>query len=189
MYRSTRRELLGALLAASPALAIPPVPRPAGDFVFHLPDGTTKSLAHYHGDVVCLMFVYTTCPHCQHASQVMTKLFAEYASRGFQPLAVAFNPDAAKLVPDFVRTYGVGFPVGAEPQAVALQYLGISLMERYVVPQILWIDRKGQIRSQTPSMGDENMLEETYWRTELETLLKEPAKSAHATAHRKSSVK
>ncbi len=189
MLRSTRRELLTTLLAASPALAIPAVPRPAGDFTFHLPDGTTKSLSHYRGQVVCLMFVYTTCPHCQHASQVMTQLFNQYGPRGFQPLAVAFNPDAATLVPDFVRTYGIGFPVGAEPQGVALQYLGISLMERYVVPQILWIDRKGEIRSQTPSMGDERLLEESYWRSELETLLKEPATKNARPSHRTSARK
>jgi peroxiredoxin len=186
MLLSTRRQLLTTLIAASPALAIPAVPRPAGNFTFHLPDGSTKSLSQYRGKVVCLMFVYTTCPHCQHASQVMTQLFNEYASRGFQPLAVAFNPDADTLVPDFVRTYGIGFPVGAEPQAVALQYLGISLMERYVVPQILWIDRNGEIRSQTPPMGDEKLLEESYWRSELESLLKEPARKNARSPHRTS---
>jgi peroxiredoxin len=186
MLLSTRRQLLTTLIAASPALAIPAVPRPAGNFTFHLPDGSTKSLSQYRGKVVCLMFVYTTCPHCQHASQVMTQLFNEYASRGFQPLAVAFNPDAATLVPDFVRTYGIGFPVGAEPQAVALQYLGISLIKRYVVPQILWIDRNGEIRSQTPPMGDEKLLEESYWRSELESLLKEPARKNARSPHRTS---
>jgi hypothetical protein len=44
-----------------------------------------------------------------------------------------------------------------------------------VVPQIVWIDRKGVIRSQTPSLGDSKLLTEDYWREMIETLLKEPA--------------
>ncbi len=190
MLRSPARAALAVLVSLAPAFAIPPVPRPAGEFIIHLPDGTTKALSHYRGQVVCLMFVYTTCPHCQRASEVMTKLYGEFGSRGFQPLAVAFNPDSDKLVPDFVRNFGIPFPVGAADPNTVLKYAGISMMERYVVPQILWIDRKGQIRSQTPSLGDEQMLEESYWRSELETLLKEPAgKATRPSVHRTSALK
>jgi hypothetical protein len=51
-------------------------------------------------------------------------------------------------------------------------------MERYVVPQIVWIDRKGIIRSQTsPLTGDEQLRTEPYWRSMIETLLKEPVET------------
>ncbi len=185
MLRKATLAAAAALLTIAPALAIPPVPRPAGEFVIPMPDGTQKLLSSFRGKVVCLAFVYTTCPHCQHASQVLTKLYQEYGSRGFQPVAVAFNPMAKMLVPEFVSTYHVGFPVGAADQDPVLSFLGISMMERYVVPQLLWIDKKGQIRSQTPSMGDEKMLGEDYWRQMIESLLKEPAGAGatHHTAH------
>lgn len=188
--RSVSLLSAAALLCAAPAFAIPPVPRPAPEFAVQLPDGSQTLLSSLRGKVVCLMFIHTTCPHCQHATQVMTKLYAEYGPKGFQPVAVAFNTMAKMLVPDFDRNFQISFPVGyAEPDTV-MSYLGISMMERSVVPQILWIDRKGVIRSQTPPMGDEKLLSETYWREEIETLLKEPAGATRArhTSHHASAA-
>ncbi len=182
MTRRLCLSLAALVAAAAPALAIPPVPRPSGEFVINLPDGTQKLLSNYRGKVVCLAFISTTCPHCQHASQVLTKLYQEYGSQGFQPLAVAFNPMAKMLVPGFVKDLGIGFPVGAAESDVVFNYLGISPLERSVVPQLLWIDRNGQIRSQTPSMGDDKMLGEPYWREMITTLLKERA-SSKSTHH------
>ncbi len=180
--------LAALLLAAVPALAIPPVPRSSGEFVIPMPDGTQRLLTSFRGKVVCLAFISTTCPHCQHATQVLTKLYQEYGAQGFQPLAVAFNPMAKMLVPGFVKDFGIGFPVGAEDSDAVFQYLGISPLERSVVPQLLWIDRNGQIRSQTPAMGDEKMLGEPYWREMITTLLKEhvSSKTTHhkATTHK-----
>ena len=66
-----------------------------------------------------------------------------------------------------------------------MAYLNFNVMERYTVPQIVWIDRKGNIRSQTPAMGDDPKLyTEGYWRNMIETLLKEPATAPvhHTTA-------
>jgi peroxiredoxin len=171
--------------------AVPPVPRHAPEFVIHFPDGSQSLLSSYHGKAVALLFVYTTCVHCQHTSQVFTKLYAEYGARGFQPLDVAFNEMANLFVKDFVKEFGITYPVGFSPRDPVMDYLGIPVIERYVVPQIVWIDRKGNIRSQTPPMGDEKLLKESYWREMIETLLKEPAESAkkpavhHATSAKK----
>lgn len=179
MYKRASLIAAMALAAIVPAFAISPVPRPAGEYVIPLPDGTQKLLSSYRGKVVCLEFVFTTCPHCQHASQVMSKLYTEFGARGFQPLAVAFNDMAKMLVPDFVKDFSVNYPVGYTERDQVLNYLGISVLERFVVPQLVWIDRKGQIRAQTPALGDEKMLGEPYWREMLETLLKEPAAAVH----------
>jgi peroxiredoxin len=168
----------------------PPVLRHSPEFVIRLPDGSQQLLSNYRGKVVALLFVHTTCPHCQHASEVFSKLYAEYASKGFEPLAVAFNPMANLYVTDFVKQHGVTFPVGFSPPEDVLNYLNIPVVARYVVPQIVWIDRKGNIRSQTPPMGDEKLLGEPNWRSLIETLVKEPAEPAHHTsAHRPTSAK
>jgi thiol-disulfide isomerase/thioredoxin len=135
-------------------------------------------LSSLRGKVVALLFVHTTCPHCQRTSQVFTKLYQEYKPRGFEVVDVAFNTMANIYVRDFVRDYAVGYPVGFGAPEDVLNYLGFSVMERYVVPQIVWIDRQGNIRSQTPAMGDEKLLQESYWRSMIETLLKEPAEPA-----------
>lgn len=153
----------------------PPVLRHSPEFVVKFPDGNQMLLSSLRGKVVGLLFVHTTCPHCQRTSQVFTKLQGEYGARGFAAVDVAFNTMANLYVKDFVKDWGIGYPVGfASPEDV-LNYLGFSVMERYVVPQIVWIDRQGNIRSETPPMGDEKMLQESYWRNMIETLLKEPA--------------
>jgi thiol-disulfide isomerase/thioredoxin len=156
----------------------PPVLRPSPDFVVKFTDGNQMPLKSLRGKVVGLLFVHTTCPHCQRTSQVFTKLVQEYKPRGFEAVDVAFNTMANVYVNDFVRDYKIGYPVGFAAPDDVLSYLGFSVMERYVVPQIVWIDRQGNIRSQTPPMGDEKLLQESYWRNMIETLLKEPAEPA-----------
>jgi thiol-disulfide isomerase/thioredoxin len=156
----------------------PPVLRHSPEFVVKFPDGNQMLLSSLRGKVVALLFVHTTCPHCQRTSQVFTKLVQEYKARGFEAVDVAFNTMANIYVKDFVKDYQIGYPVGYAAPDDVLNYLGFSVMERYVVPQIVWIDRQGNIRSQTPPMGDEKLLQESYWRNMIETLIKEPVEPA-----------
>jgi thiol-disulfide isomerase/thioredoxin len=175
-------RFLAAAVLLSAALTLqaqaPPVLRHSPEFVVKFPDGNQTLLSSLKGKVVGLLFVHTTCPHCQRTSQVFTKLYQEYKPRGFEAVDVAFNPMANIYVRDFVKDYQIGYPVGFAAPDDVLNYLGFSVMERYVVPQIVWIDRQGNIRSQTPPMGDEKLLQESYWRNMIETLLKEPAEPA-----------
>ena len=171
-------RLIATVAVLSSALFLraemPPVLRPAPEFVIQYNDGHQALLSSFRGKVVALEFLYTTCPHCQHSSQVFSKLNGEFASKGFQPLGVAFNEMPQMLVPDFIKQNNVNFPVGFSPRDAVLTFLGIPVIERFVVPQIVWIDRKGMIRSQTPALGDEKQLQEGYWREMIETLTKEP---------------
>ena len=84
--RSVTLAAAAALFAISPAFAIPPVPRPAPEFAIQLPDGSQTLLSSLRGKVVCLMFVHTTCPHCQHATQEISKLHSQYGPQGFQEM-------------------------------------------------------------------------------------------------------
>jgi peroxiredoxin len=188
------RLIRGAALMLAAALALtaqaPPVVRPSPEFKIRFVDGTQVSLSSFRGKVVALLFVHTTCPHCQHASEVFNRLYTEYGSRGFQPIDVAFNAMANLYVHDFIRDHNLTYPVGFGTPEDVLNYMGFSLMERYVVPQIVWIDRKGNIRSQTPPMGDDKLLNEAYWRSMIDTLTKETSSEpAHTSVHRTSSAK
>ncbi len=100
----------------------------------------------------------------------------------------AFNTMANLYVADFVKNFGIGYPVGYSTPEEVMSYLGRNIMERYTVPQIIWIDRRGNIRSETPSAGDDpQYYTEGYWRNMIETLLKEPAASTtHHTRLRQS---
>ncbi len=137
------------LLAADTAL-----PRKAPELAFNVPGQGQKLLSQYRGKVVALEFIFTTCPHCQAASRVMTKFQQEFGSRGFQALDVAINDNADLAVDNFVKDYQVGFPVGWTTRDQMLSFMGFSMAERFVVPQLVLIDRKGVIHYQTPPLGD-----------------------------------
>jgi thiol-disulfide isomerase/thioredoxin len=165
--------------AEAPKTEAPPVLRKSPEFVIKFNDGHQMLLSSLKGKVVALLMVHTTCPHCQHTSQVFTQLYNEYGPRGFQPVDAAFNTMANIYVPDFIKNFGIGYPVGFSSPEEVLAYLGFNIMERYSVPQIVWIDKKGNIRSQTrPTEDDPKYYSEDYWRSMIETLLKEPATTA-----------
>jgi thiol-disulfide isomerase/thioredoxin len=163
----------------------PPVLRKSPEFVVKFNDGHQMLLSSLKGKVIALLMVHTTCPHCQHTSQVFTQLNNEYGPRGFQAVDAAFNTMANLYVPDFIKNFNIGYPVGYSTPEEVMAYLGFNVMERYTVPQIVWIDKKFNIRSQTPAAGDDpKYYTEGYWRNMIETLLKEPAGAArtHHTA-------
>jgi len=180
-------RILAALLALSAAAmagSAPPVIRPTPEFTVHEPSGKQIPLSSLRGKVVVLTFMFTTCPHCQAEAHMLTGLEREMGPRGLQVLGVAFNDNASVLVPGFVQEYQVGFPVGASDRGSVLNYLGVSEMTRWVVPQVVVIDKKGNIRAQSPSMGDPNLQAETYMRDLIESLLKEPGGAVKRTGRR-----
>jgi thiol-disulfide isomerase/thioredoxin len=170
--------------AEAPKTEAPPVLRKSPEFVIKFVDGHQMLLSSLKGKVVALLMVHTTCPHCQHTSQVFSQLYSEYGPRGFQPVDAAFNTMANMLVPDFIKQNNVNYPVGFSSPEEVMAYLEYPITARYSVPQIVWIDRKGNIRSQTAVNDydpkyDPNTYSEGYWRNMIETLLKEPATPVH----------
>src|ERR1700730_9129228 len=153
---------VSALLVSAIALqAAAPVPRPTKEFTIILPSGKQTLLSSYRGKVVTEAYMFTTCPHCQALSKVITKLQNELGPRGFQALGVAFNDEVntpnkasnAQVTADFVSQFQVGFPVGYAPRESVLSYLGISDIESWSVPQVAIVDRKGVIRAQSAARG------------------------------------
>jgi len=142
-------------------------------------------LSQHRGKVVLLMFFMTTCPHCQTTSQLIERLSREYGPRGFQPLAVAFNANADTLVPEFVRTYGLTFPVGYDQRDPVYAYLGRQATQRTFVPILTFIDRKGVIRNQY--FGDDAFFQnqEANIRALVEQLLREPGAAPRARPRKK----
>jgi peroxiredoxin len=178
--------LLAALATSLTGLfvyaATPVVPRKAPEFVFKLADGSQKLLSQYRGKTVVLGFFYTTCPHCQHTAQVLSKVQSEYADRGVQVLSATFDDGAAARTPEFIQKFAQNYPVGVSPSASVLEFVQHPLMEPYFVPFIVFVDKTGMIRSQY--LGDEKFLnqQEVNIRAELDKMLKAPgAPAAKAT--------
>jgi peroxiredoxin len=168
------------------ALAAPPVPRPAKEFDFVEPSGHHILLSSLKGKVVIVQGLLTTCPHCQAYSQLLTKLQGEYGSRGFQAMGIAYDVDAA-TAQNYVTQYHVAFPVGYAPEDTMISFLGFSVLDRFNVPQVMIIDRKGIIQAQSLPMSDGSLQQEANVRVWLEKLLgPAPAGSAKGAPPTKS---
>lgn len=169
--------------------------RKAPELAFTVPGEGQKLLSQYRGKVVALEFILTTCPHCQAASHVMTRYQQEYGPRGFQALDVAINAlddgrteaQAGQVVQAFAQNFQVGFPVGFIPRDQMMAFMGFSMAERMVVPQLVMIDRKGYIHYQTPASDSDGnwgkLMDENAIRQHIEELL---AIGDSASAHHRS---
>src|SRR5215475_3698352 len=104
-----------ALMTASAA----DVPRKCPDFTLHTA-GKDLPLSQFKGKVVALAFISTTCPHCQNYTQTLSAIQKEYAAKGVQILATAFNDGAQTLLPAFVQQFQPAFPVTWEDRVSAL---------------------------------------------------------------------
>jgi thiol-disulfide isomerase/thioredoxin len=173
--------IAGSLLAATLVWAVPPMPRKSPEFSILESSPTSgpdkqSLLSAYRGKVVVLAFVSTECSHCQAFSQVLTKLHKELGPRGFQPIAVALNPQAKMLTPGFVKTFNIDFPVGYSDSYEPIRsFLGYSTTDRPKIPLIVVIDRMGMIRAESPPETDPNLQDEGYMRALIIKLLSEPA--------------
>jgi peroxiredoxin len=168
------RRICALILFAAIALAIPPLPRKSPEFTIVEPGGKQTLLSSYRGKVVLLGFFATYCVHCQNTSKVFNSLQDAFGSEGLQAIGVAFNADADDAkVKEFHRLFAPSFPVGLSKTDTVISYLGISVMERFVYPQVVLIDRKGNIRAQSDVKGTVELQEMTGLRPQIEKLLKE----------------
>ena len=181
-------SLLTLFVALGAPLVAQQVPRPAGEFAIQVPAGKPISLAAYKGKPVLLAFILTTCPHCQHAVELLSKFQPEYAPRGLQILASAIDQDGASAVPLFIKNMHPPFPVGFSDPVATVNYAGYALTRLPHMPILLFIDRKGTVREQHDGaepvyFGD---TEEQHLRQSIEALLapSKPAPKKTASASR-----
>ena len=167
---------------APPATPSPNAPRKSPEFTVLEPTGLGKQtlISSYRGKVLVLPFMFTTCPHCQHEAQMLTKLQQEFGSRGLQVLGTVFNDANGAMAAQFVKEFGIGFPVGYATRESVISYLNIPVMDRWVVPQIAVLDRKGNIVAQSLSTGSPELQDEGYMRQLIDKLLKEGTTSSAA---------
>jgi cytochrome oxidase Cu insertion factor (SCO1/SenC/PrrC family) len=144
-------------LAASAAFA-QTIPRKAPDFVINLNGGKRLSLADYKGKGVIVVFILTTCSHCQETTGLLTKLQKEYGPRGLQVLESAIDQGAEAFVPRFIQQFGPSFPVGFNQFQQAQEFMQHPPMKIMHMPGLVFIDRQGNIVAQhvgsDPEMAD-----------------------------------
>ena len=183
--RHSLRALTLTLFTA--ALFAQQVPRPAGEFAITMNNGSQTLLSQYSGKVVLLMCMFTTCPHCQHTTQLLNPIAKEYAPRGVQILAAAFNDGAGPLVPGFIAQFQPVFPVGYSTREQVNEYLQHPAGKPSYVPELIFIDRNRVIRGQFGGTNDVLKDQDKNIRAMLDTLLKEPVAAKKTSAHKKRS--
>ena len=142
------KKILAMMTLAAIAAAAAEVPRKTPEFVIQMLDGKDQLLSKYRGKMVVIEFFSPTCPHCQKTVQVLQKLFMELGPKGFQPIAIAAGVDHKPLVPQFIKQFGLTFPVGYGDRELEIAYLQLPGLQSFMVPQIVFIDKQGIIREQ-----------------------------------------
>jgi len=176
--------LAGSLGAAT--LTAAEIPRAAPDLAIPLPNGKQVKISDYRGKVLCLVFILTTCPHCQRTTQLLEGIYKDLAPKGFEVLEAALNdnPD----VPSFVSNFKVPWPVGTGGVMTAIDFIQLPKDKRPLVPFVVFIDRHGMIRAQYTG-ADEGFFDaqqEQHLRAEAEKLLSESGAGKARPAHKTS---
>jgi peroxiredoxin len=176
MYKKMTAAIGIALASTVALLATSNIPRPAKELTIAEPSGKQALVSQYRGDVVLVQFLFTTCQHCAATARTFTKLQEELGPRGLHVVGVAFNEEAQSgrtAVRQFIADNQVGFPIGVAARDTVLSYLGLSVMSRLAVPQVVVIDRKGVIRARSEPLGSPGLQDESRLRPLLEQLLKQ----------------
>lgn len=151
------------------------IPRESPDFAIKMTDGKQVHVSDYRGKVLCLVFILTTCPHCQKTTQILDGIYPELAPKGFAVVeaVVNDNPDVAS----FVSQFKVPFPVGTAGVLPAVDYIQWPHNKVPQVPFMVFIDRQGVIRAQYTGVDEAffDDKQEQHIREEATKLLKEPA--------------
>ena len=171
------------------AFATPPVPRKSPEFTITDPSGKQMLLSSLKGKIVVMPFMFTTCPHCQRYAQELTQLQKEFAPRGVVFLGTVFNDANGAMAAQFVNEFHIGFPVGFASRDQVVSYLGLSVLDRWVVPQVAIIDKKGNIVAQSAATGTPELQDETYLRNFLDKLVKDSGMSSSGAPAAKTAAK
>ena len=160
---------VAAVLMASGATGKSAQLRRSPEFAFTIPGQGEHLLSQYRGKVVALGFILTTCPHCQAESKVMNRMQQRFGSQGFQALYVAVDPNAGLMVDNFAKDFHVGFPVGWSSMDHMMDYMGFT--DRPAVPQLVLIDRQGNIHYETARVPDASDLQEETIASRIQELI------------------
>lgn len=179
------RTVLASLVLAELTFAAGTVPRPSPEFVVKMTPSGETLLSKYKGKPTLLVFISTTCPHCQQLTRVLNNMHREYGPKGLQVVSAAFNPMANMLVSDFIRTYKPEYPMGWTTREAVYEYLQQSHMFQLYVPIIVTIDRAGVIREQ--HLGDDPYGHDPdkNVRASVEVIMKPASTSAVAAGKKK----
>jgi len=141
-----------------------------------------RSLAGLTDQKACVIaFIDTECPHCQHLTEAIHPMAIKYAGKDVQILEIAFDT-MASYIPEFNQKYNPSFPVGSAPRDKIESFMQHSVMQMFMVPQMVIIDKHFVIQKQFPA-GDPAIVsapDSLY--PSIDALLSEPGKKNASSA-------
>ena len=133
------------------------------DFKLHDLGGASWQLSAHKGDVVLVNFWATWCAPCRQETPGLIRIARRYGMKGLAIAGVNMDEGGAGPVRDFVRDFGVNYPVMRPDSSFLLANEIDSL------PTTFLIDRKGRIAR--TYIGE---VAESVFRADIESLLAEP---------------
>lgn len=134
--------------------AVPvPVSFPAPQVQLTDLNNTPVSLADYRGQVVLYNAWATWCPPCKEEMPTLQAYYDAHKSEGFVVIAIE-DGEPVQEVADFVKEYGLTFPVWPDEKWVAT-----TAFKTENLPTSFLIDRDGQVKLTWTGAISMNMLE------------------------------
>lgn len=135
-------QALGASSKARPIDSVVPIPvdYPAPQLAMNDLSGQSVSLSDYAGSVLLVNNWAIWCPPCKAEMPVLQEYYEDYQHLGFTIIGIEAG-EPPEQVAEFVKSYGLTFPVWPDPtQSALVAFRNSSLPSSYV------IDRQGQVR-------------------------------------------
>jgi cytochrome c biogenesis protein CcmG/thiol:disulfide interchange protein DsbE len=132
---------------------------------FALPDlaGHEWKLTDYRGRVVLLNFWATWCQPCREETPALVNLSNRFRGNGLEVAGVVMDDDKNAPVQEFMKEYGVLYPVLVPPSNSSL------LSAISALPTTLLFDRHGRVVRRY-----QGAVSESQFRTDIEAVLSEP---------------
>ena len=154
-----------ALAPIAAGLSIPAfgqtLPHPADELQITTLLGSKIDLKQFRGKVCAVELLLTWCSHCQASGGVLEQLWSELKPKGFEVVGAATNVDAntaKEEIGKFLGASGAKFPVGWVTQADTYRFLHAPVTKLLSFPQLLLVDRKGNVVYQHEGEVDINTL-------------------------------
>jgi thiol-disulfide isomerase/thioredoxin len=138
-------------------------PDPAPEFQLSGLDGKPISLAAARGKIILLNFWASWCGPCRAEVPDLVELQERYKDR-LQVIGLIVDDDDMDAIHQFVKNFGINYPVGVAPVELRVQYGGIPAL-----PTSFVLDTQGRVVQKHVGLRDPALYE-----TEIRALLSLP---------------
>jgi len=125
-----------------------------GDFVSQDLNGAPWILSQQQGRVVVVNYWATWCPPCRAETPALVRVAKEYKERGLEIVGISLDEDGEEVVRDFVREYGVPYPI-----LMSRERANMTMLPR-TIPVTILLDRHGRIAKRYEGAFSESTLKQ-----------------------------